>query len=85
MPQEAAVDRSTNVEFVTEIMEFSRHGALAQVFVIEALRRYALEIMTSRARILDVPGIPRDAWLAVGEEIDAKLLAKYGVYRSIKT
>lgn len=85
MPQENTVDTSTNVEFVTEIMEFSRFGALSQVFVIEALRRYALQIVISRARTLDIPGIPRDTWFALGEEIDAKLLAKYGVYRTIKT
>lgn len=30
MPHEQAVQQMTNVEFVADIMEFSRYGALAQ-------------------------------------------------------
>jgi hypothetical protein len=31
----------TNVEFITQVMTFSQHGALMQAFVMEALRSYA--------------------------------------------
>jgi hypothetical protein len=40
----------TNVEYLTEIMEFSRFGALAQAFVIEAVARYAAEIKAMQSR-----------------------------------
>ena len=35
--KQAKSKRLTNLELVTEIMEFSRSGALAQVFVIDAI------------------------------------------------
>lgn len=84
MPQENTVDTSTNVEFVTDLMEFSRYGALAQVFVIEALRRYAFQVSIADPKLLDSPGLSGAAWVAVGKEIDAKLAAKYGPRRTIK-
>lgn len=31
----------TNIELVTDMMEFAPTGAMAQAFVIEAIRRYA--------------------------------------------
>ncbi len=33
--------RQTNAEFVTELMEFSRYGGLAQIFVIDALEKHS--------------------------------------------
>lgn len=68
----------TNVEYLTEIMEFSRFGALAQAFVIEAVARCAAEIKASRPEDLDSPGLSGAAWTGVAKEIDAKLAAKYG-------
>lgn len=63
----------TNVEFVTELMEFSNHGALSQVFIIEAIRRYA-EACSER-RISDNGFISPDAWQGVAREIRDKLVA----------
>lgn len=85
MPQENTVDTSTNVEFVTDLMEFSRYGALAQVFVIEALRRYAFQVSIADPKRLDSPGLSGAAWVGVGQEIDAKLATKYGPHRTIKS
>ena len=84
MPQDNAVDGSTNIDFAVEVMTFSRHGAMAQVFVIEALRRYAFQVTTTDAKLLDRPHLSGTALQAVGEEIDGKLAAKYGPYRTIK-
>lgn len=84
MPQDNAVDNSTNIEFVVEVMKFSRYGAMAEIFVIEALRRYAFQVTTTDAKLLDRARLPGTALQAVGEEIDAKLAAKYGPYRTIK-
>lgn len=33
--------RQTNVEFITDLMDFSRSGALMQAFVIEAIGKYS--------------------------------------------
>lgn len=34
----------SNVEFISRVMDNSRHGALMQAFVIEAVARYAEEV-----------------------------------------
>lgn len=79
MPQQAArIESMTNVKYLTEIMEFSRFGPLAQAFVIEALARYATEIKACKSEDLDSPGLSGAAWVGVANEIDAKLTAKYG-------
>ena len=49
---------STNVEFVTELMEFSAHGALIQAFVMQAL---------------DTPMVSGHAWHGCAVEIQQKL------------
>ncbi|WP_185732926.1 hypothetical protein [Burkholderia seminalis] len=36
--------RMTNLECLTDIMEFSRYGALAQAFVMDALSKHAEHI-----------------------------------------
>lgn len=63
----------TNVEFVTELMEFSRHGALSQIFVITAIQKYA-EACSER-RISDNSFIDPDAWQGVAREIRDKMAA----------
>lgn len=63
----------TNVEFVTRIMEFSNYGALAQIFVIEALRRWSDIIAEADPAAVDTPMIAGHAWVGVAKEIKAKL------------
>lgn len=63
----------TNVEFVTRIMEFSNYGALAQIFVIEALRRWSDLVAESDPAKCDSPMISGHAWVGVAKEIKAKL------------
>ncbi|MDH0051009.1 hypothetical protein [Comamonas terrigena] len=74
----ASIRAMTNVAYVTEIMEFSRFGALSQVFVIEALTRYAATVAVACPEDLDTPGLSGAAWVGVAKEIDAKLTLKYG-------
>jgi hypothetical protein len=66
----------TNVEYVTEIMEFSRFGALAQAFVIEAVA--GTQLCCCKSEDLDSPGLSGAAWTGVERKSDAKLAAKYG-------
>lgn len=68
----------TNVEAVTELMEFSRYGALAQMFVIDALTKHAERVaaMTDeQVAKLDAESgmVNMTAWRGVAREIKAKL------------
>lgn len=48
----------TNLEFVTQVMTFSQHGALMQAFVMEALRSYAEHVIKTfpdEGAPIDVP------------------------------
>ncbi len=72
----------TNLECVTQIMERSRYGALAQAFVMDALSKHAAFIAqtpldTLQATFGDHPMISAPAWQGVAQEIHAKLEAHF--------
>lgn len=69
----------TNVEFVQELMTFSRRGALAQLFVISAIEKYADAILASREEDWGANQmIDYGAWRDVAAEIKAKFRAYTG-------
>jgi hypothetical protein len=73
--------RLTNVEFVTQLMEFSRRGALAQAFVIEAIGRYAREITSNETFTRESMRdglIDADAWIDVAREVKTRMAEQYG-------
>lgn len=72
--------RMTNVEFVTELMEFSRYGAMAQLFVMEALRRYSNTIANASPEQFEQWNglISAEAWQAIAEEIAQKIDQRNG-------
>ena len=68
----------TNVEAVKHLMEFSQFGALAQIFVIDALTKQAEAVAAMSDE--DVakhqeasPMVNMTAWRGVAKEIAAKL------------
>lgn len=64
----------TNVELVTEIMEFSNFGAMSQVFVIDALTKHCERV--SKSKVGDYPEnsfIHPESWIGVANEIKEKL------------
>jgi len=63
----------TNVEKVEHIMTFSNYGALAQLFVIDALHKWS--DIVSKASPGDVGNgfVSGEAWIAVAKEIRDKL------------
>lgn len=64
----------TNLECLTEIMAFSRYGALAQAFVMDALSQHAERVATTPPDQLQVnPMICARAWHGVAQEIHTKL------------
>ena len=69
---------ATNLECVTEIMTFSRYGALAQAFVMDALSQHAARVATTPPDQLQVnPMISARSWHGVALEIHTKLEAHF--------
>jgi len=69
---------STNVEFVTEMMEFSAHGALIQAFVMQALEQYAQRVAAMDPEALDTPMVSGHAWHGCAVEVRDKLARRLG-------
>lgn len=73
---------TTNLECITEIMTFSRYGALAQAFVMAALSKYAAHVAAMPFDVLqqklgDHPMLSACAWHGVAQEIHGKLEAHF--------
>lgn len=69
-----AKKRLTNIELVVEIMEYSQFGALAQVFVMDALEKFSATV--SEAKVSDFGEncmVHPQAWIGVAKEIKKKL------------
>jgi hypothetical protein len=63
----------TNVEFVTNMMEFSKYGALSQIFILEAIRNWSELVAKGDPAKLDSPMISGQAWVGVAKEIQQKI------------
>lgn len=68
--------RSTNVEFITELMEWPDTGPLMQAFVLEAIWEYAMQVTTNPPPP-DNGFINWESWLACAEEALTKLQARH--------
>ena len=56
----------SNIEFLTRVMDYSKYGALMQAFVIEAVNRYAEDVI-----VADMPKdsiISPEAWKGCAKE-----------------
>lgn len=60
--------RTTNTEFITELMEFARTGPLMQAFVIESIRRYAQTCAQAHPDTFDSGVMNGRAWVACAKE-----------------
>lgn len=72
----------TNIECLTDLMTFSRYGALAQAFVMDALSKHAARIARTPLDELneqfgDQPMVSAKAWHGVAQEIHEKLEAHF--------
>lgn len=68
----------TNIDFMCDLMDFSRFGALAQMFVIDALSKWSAKVAETpieelRAAFKNTPLINAEAWQGVAREIKDKL------------
>lgn len=68
----------TNTEFVTELMTYSDHGALSQIFIIDAIRKHAERVAAADPTTIDSDFISGERWVGVAREIKRKLDANYG-------
>ena len=70
--------QKTNEDLVRNIMNYSNYGALAQLFVIDAITKFADTVAASIPDNYPDNGIvdPK-AWIGVAKEIKAKLNAFY--------
>jgi hypothetical protein len=66
----------TNVEKVTHIMTRSGYGALAQLFVMNALHQWSGIIAKARPEQVNNGLISGEAWIAVAKEIQQRLNAE---------
>jgi len=72
------LDKMTNQEFLKWVMNFSAHGALAEVFIIEAVRFYSEKVANQPKPEDDGNSfISPVAWHELGCEINEKVKSKY--------
>jgi len=77
--------RKTNVEFITEVMEYSRCGALMQGFVIDSIGKMARAVLDAGEPEDDGKGLVNSqAWYQCAKELDEKLTEHYGPMNPIK-
>lgn len=68
--------RPTNTEFVKSLMEFSRTGALSQMFIIAAIDNYSKATLKATEADWDCKFIHFPAWQDCAREIQEKLEAR---------
>ncbi|MET3916872.1 hypothetical protein ABID97_003654 [Variovorax sp. OAS795] len=68
----------TNVEFVTDLMQFSAHGALIQAFVLQALDAYSQRVAAATPEALDTALVSGHAWHGCALEVRRKLAQRLG-------
>jgi hypothetical protein len=76
-----AAEPKTNVEFVTDLMEYNRFGAMAQLVILEAIERYVDGVIDNEADVLkgmEGTMIHGPAWVGTCKEIKRKLEERRG-------
>lgn len=70
----------TNIEFITEIMTLSQFGALAEIFVLDALTKFTKQVVEATPedlRAMDNCLIRSVSWQGVAREIQHKLARRF--------
>jgi hypothetical protein len=63
----------TNIEKVTHIMSYSNYGALAQMFVMEALHKWSGIVSKASPKQIGIGFVSGEAWIGVAKEIQKGL------------
>lgn len=69
------IERKTNVEFITALMNHSRYGALIEAFVIEGLSNYAGQVVEAhdQGKLNTGMLVNADAWAGCAKEVRTKI------------
>lgn len=71
----------TNQEFINRMIDFSRVGPLMQLFMLEAMTRYAVNVVADKENVIrdmDKGMISGHSWVRAAEELKRELEKKYG-------
>lgn len=68
----------TNEEFISDLMNYGPGGALQQVFVVEAVRKYAEQVLAADPDLFDGGVIAGPSWIRIAEHITEKMTENYG-------
>ncbi len=66
----------TNVELITHIMEYSKHGGLMQGFIIDALTKYSQHLINNEDKVIEQMKdsfVSGEAWVGCAKELNAYL------------
>ena len=69
--------RETNEALIKRLIRFSKHGALMQVFMLQAMEKYASAVSEAGPSAVDSPLISGAAWHGCAEELKAELAAHF--------
>jgi len=70
----------TNVQRIKHIMEYSKHGALMQAFVIDALIKYSAEVVKNEKLLKESMKdsfVTPEAWVGCAKELNEYLNKNY--------
>lgn len=66
----------TNIDRIKHIMEFSKHGPLMQLFVIDALTKFSSHIINNESNVIkqmEDSFISGEAWVSCAKELNGFL------------
>jgi hypothetical protein len=66
------IKKLTNTKFVTNLMDFSEHGTMMQLVVLEALHQYPTRVLKNREALtksMEHSFISPEAWISTCEEL----------------
>jgi hypothetical protein len=66
-------NRKTNVEMITDMMEFSNNGSLMQAYIIEAIYNYSLQVIKAGPEVFNNGLLNGKSWVACAEEAVNKI------------
>ncbi len=69
----ATSKRKTNEQIVRHMMTFSRYGALSEMFIMEAITKYAEAVSKADPAQFESMLLSGEAWVGVAKEIHATL------------
>ena len=79
MPSSTSARKMSNIEFVVELMQFSRYGPLAQMLIIDAIIKYSAVVAAATDPAPYTNGlIDGRLWIECGRDIKRQLDEFYG-------